>query len=91
MIYLHHIDFLCGKWGASKCNGERLFKYFGDFENNTYTPLNIQYQFPKPDDKLPSGIIPLNKTTQSCNETSGVSYYILKIFIVILIIKLFFY
>ncbi|XP_076063159.1 Niemann-Pick type C-1a isoform X2 [Oratosquilla oratoria] len=57
----------CGKWGASRCTGERLFDYLGDYDNNPYTPLNIQYQYLQSIDEAPEGILPLNSTAQPCN------------------------
>lgn len=61
------IGLFCGDWGAARCTGERLFNYLGHFENNVYTPINIQYQYLRGLEESPEGILPLNQTAQPCN------------------------
>lgn len=61
----------CGSYGAS-CNAVRLFNYLGDYTNNEYTPLNIQYQFIE-NGEASGDFKPLNKTTIPCHEAAKVS------------------
>ncbi|XP_050691836.1 NPC intracellular cholesterol transporter 1-like, partial [Eriocheir sinensis] len=67
------ISLFCGDWGAARCTGPRLFDYLGDFKENSYTPINIQYQYLKDPSETPENILPLNQTVQPCDKELGES------------------
>ncbi|RXG72798.1 Niemann-Pick C1 protein [Armadillidium vulgare] len=66
------IEIFCGSYGAS-CNAVRLFNYLGDYKNNEYTPLNIQYEFIE-NGEASGKFKPLNKTTIPCHEAAKDNY-----------------
>ena len=67
--YCYIADMFCGKWGAARCSGERLFDFLGSYAASEQTPMQFNYRYVDHNDTLtlPRGVQPLDKGTQQCS------------------------
>ncbi|CAH0564150.1 unnamed protein product, partial [Brassicogethes aeneus] len=59
------IEFMCGEWGADKCNPTRWFGYMGSIKLNPFAPFQINY---KNITEPVNGFTPINPAAKPCNE-----------------------
>lgn len=60
------MDFICGEWGASRCNAFKWFSFMGDV-SSPYVPFQINYK-PMASGTTPvNGHVPINPRIVPCN------------------------